>query len=535
MNRIVLFFVVILAGLWACKKNQPPSCRIVSPAENAVFELGDSISVSVESSDPDGSVIEVRILVNDIGLTTLDFPYNVVLLTDNLTPGNIAIKAVAVDNEGLQTANEIVIKLDPIEGIVSTLPADQVTHESATVGGNVTADGGAAITESGVYWGIESNPESTGTKFSISSGLGEFTGQLTELDLGTTYYYKAYAVNDAGESLGNEMFFRTDSLPIVASESAQEITHNSAWISGNIINDGGTDILEVGFFWGTTSGIDTNDSKLIKAGVSENFSVPLLGLEKATTYYFRAYARNAAGTGLGEEMMFSTLHLFDKSDLIVDYPFNGNANDASGNNLDGSVFGPVLSNDRHDDEDGAYLFDGQDDYIRLPDNAALNTDNSFSIETWIHKDCYTADSKYVDGAVFGQTDGSSGSDIPALYLSVYNNRTIRAAMRGTANPVHMLQPASTIMDETWHHIVMVRNAADNSIELFLDGISIGKNSETLSGNTASNDWVGIGGYYDDLDGLYHFFCGKIDLVRIWNKALTASDVGILHSDKYVIE
>jgi hypothetical protein len=49
----------------------------------------------------------------------------------------------------------------------------------------------------------------------------------------------------------------------------------------------------------------------------------------------------------------------------------GNANDESGNGHHGTVHGATLTTDRFGNQDSAYLFDGQDDYIALPDNLDL--------------------------------------------------------------------------------------------------------------------------------------------------------------------
>ncbi|MGK5093982.1 hypothetical protein WDW89_18465 [Deltaproteobacteria bacterium TL4] len=53
--------------------------------------------------------------------------------------------------------------------------------------------------------------------------------------------------------------------------------------------------------------------------------------------------------------------------LVAYYPFNGNANDESGNWNNGTVNGATLTTDRHGNANKAYSFDGADDYINIPD------------------------------------------------------------------------------------------------------------------------------------------------------------------------
>lgn len=65
------------------------------------------------------------------------------------------------------------------------------------------------------------------------------------------------------------------------------------------------------------------------------------------------------------------------------YPFNGNANDVSGNENHGTVYGPSLANDRFGNTDSAYYFDGRDDYISIPDSPGLDLPGDFTIAFWI--------------------------------------------------------------------------------------------------------------------------------------------------------
>ena len=92
---------------------------------------------------------------------------------------------------------------------VSTSYDSIFTSIGAIVGGKVTSDGGAIVTERGVYWGSAPNPEITGTKIQIGSGVGEFSTALTGLSPNTKYYQKAYAVNKSGTGYGSQKSFYT--------------------------------------------------------------------------------------------------------------------------------------------------------------------------------------------------------------------------------------------------------------------------------------------------------------------------------------
>ncbi len=93
---------------------------------------------------------------------------------------------------------------------LTTLVPTDIAHSSATVGGNITADGGAGITAMGVVWGTNPNPDLNDSFMASENNvLGIFNLTLTGLDMNTTYYVRAYATNSQGTEYGNEVSFKT--------------------------------------------------------------------------------------------------------------------------------------------------------------------------------------------------------------------------------------------------------------------------------------------------------------------------------------
>jgi len=82
---------------------------------------------------------------------------------------------------------------------VTTSDVTNITKTSAFVGGNVMDDGGATVTERGIYYSTSTSPETTGIKLQIGSGTGTYSTSLTGLTAGTTYYIKAFAINSEGK------------------------------------------------------------------------------------------------------------------------------------------------------------------------------------------------------------------------------------------------------------------------------------------------------------------------------------------------
>ena len=92
---------------------------------------------------------------------------------------------------------------------ITTNPITNITKLSATSGGTAVSDGGLTITAKGICWSTKSNPTITDSKTSNGNGIGNFTSQLTGLQIGTTYYVRAYATNAKGTNYGNEINFKT--------------------------------------------------------------------------------------------------------------------------------------------------------------------------------------------------------------------------------------------------------------------------------------------------------------------------------------
>lgn len=117
MKNLFLSLTVILSLLiistTSCKKdegNSMPSCKITTPLEGAIFMKGDIVQIIVNASDADGSIVEVRFYIDDIGLgSSSSFPYIYNWATANVIIGTHSIKAQSLDNEGGSSVDEISI------------------------------------------------------------------------------------------------------------------------------------------------------------------------------------------------------------------------------------------------------------------------------------------------------------------------------------------------------------------------------------------------------------------------------------------
>lgn len=118
-------------------------------------------------------------------------------------------RAYATGPEGTVYGEELNFTTLPILATVTTAAVTEIAGTTAVTGGNVTADGGAAVTGKGVVYGLAPNPTVTGNKTSDGTGTGVFVSNLSGLRGLTKYYVRAYATNSAGTAYGPELSFTT--------------------------------------------------------------------------------------------------------------------------------------------------------------------------------------------------------------------------------------------------------------------------------------------------------------------------------------
>lgn len=119
------------------------------------------------------------------------------------------------------------------EPTVVTKSVKEITESTAKVVGQVAADGGSEVTERGVCWNTEGIPTILDYRVKdIEVGLGTFTSNLSDLEVNTTYYVRAYATNEVGVSYGEEMSFTTEKTEISENPENPENpeTPNHEWI-----------------------------------------------------------------------------------------------------------------------------------------------------------------------------------------------------------------------------------------------------------------------------------------------------------------
>jgi hypothetical protein len=221
------------------------------------------------------------------------------------------VKAYAINSQGTAYGNQetfttaIALSL----ATITTTAASSITSTGVILGGNVTADGNAVITERGVVYATTQTPTTSNTKIPVGTGTGSFNTTVTGLTAATTYYVRAYAINSQGTAYGSQESFKTGiafNLPTVSTALATNITSSGAIFGGNVSADGNAAVSERGFIYSTTQTIATTDTKIGVGTGTGSFTINVTSLTAGTTYYVRAYAINSQGTAYGSQVAFQT-------------------------------------------------------------------------------------------------------------------------------------------------------------------------------------------------------------------------------------
>lgn len=202
---------------------------------------------------------------------------------------------------------------------VNSSNPDEISLHSAKLGGSISDDGGASITEKGVVWGYSANPiEENGTKISEGSGTDSYTINLADLPWNTEFHVRAYAVNSVGIAYGQNKTFSTLPLTITTSEIALLTeTEMTLYIDMHSpVSEEPAYSSASGFVYDTSPNPTTELLTKIEKSTYLGFPVELSGLDPGTTYYGRSYftdvhehPSNDTKIAYGEEVEFTTVEL----------------------------------------------------------------------------------------------------------------------------------------------------------------------------------------------------------------------------------
>lgn len=206
------------------------------------------------------------------------------------------------------------------------------------------------------------------------------------------------------------------------------------------------------------------------------------------------------------------------------WPFCGNANDDSGNGINGTVNGPVLTTDRHGSFNSAYFFDGINDYI-VVNNPGILGKRPRTLSFWAK----TSNSTDEIAAV-GWGPDQQGSARGSRFSAVFN--VFQAGVTIDAADCAITYSASAFSNNNWHHYVYQMDTAAllSQVRIYFDGNLLTNIAFPFNQSTSINTIDGTFTYFGKIDYVFdYFFDGSIDDIAIWNRALSLQEIQNLYN------
>jgi hypothetical protein len=213
--------------------------------------------------------------------------------------------------------------------------------------------------------------------------------------------------------------------------------------------------------------------------------------------------------------------------LVAYYPFNGNANDESGNGHDGTVHGAALTEDRFGNKESAYSFDGVNDKIVVPDDGSFNVGKELTISLWIRflKDPGCKTTSFVSKSAVYDIGPNTGYVFPYL-----NFRRCSAFGLLVHTGRWDFDRSFSFSDITapydWHFYASTYK--DGSRKVYIDGKLVADDEQKYIYNntiTANNNDLTIG----TQAGTNEWANAEMDDIRIYNRALSEFEIQELYS------
>ncbi|WP_157609329.1 FISUMP domain-containing protein [Psychroflexus torquis] len=231
-------------------------------------------------------------------------------LTDTPANGTYFWKVFAKNNDDVIISKSSIFSFEfndsPSVLTLTTNSITGITQNSATSGGNVTDDGGNAVTVKGICYSTTPNPTTADITSNDGTGTGVFTSNMTGLTANTTYYVKAYATNSEGTAYGNEISFTTLNSSSTTEPAYNPIPNDNSTnisLNGNLSftegNNTPTDATFKVYF-------DTNSNPNTVFNLDANVNtLNYSNLQEATPYYWKVQTISSSNDILAESPIWS--------------------------------------------------------------------------------------------------------------------------------------------------------------------------------------------------------------------------------------
>jgi len=244
------------------------------------------------------------------------------------------------------------------------------------------------------------------------------------------------------------------------------------------------------------------------------------------TYYYKVQAYYSTYYSAFSNYVQVNITDVPTEGLVAYYPFNGNANDESGNGNNGEINGPVFTLDRFNENESAIEFDGFNDNINLFSDDSIDymfspskMDYSFSISTWFYTYSLTPQFGYYPILHIGYSSPSW-----QFNLGIRDSLADTKVYFGSHGFNEQIYSTNSTSINQWYHVVAVYNGLNHVAYLYINGTLNTTMNITNGDSNCENQNVYIG--YGQAWGSY--FDGKIDDLRIYNRALIEEEIQVIY-------
>jgi gliding motility-associated-like protein len=206
--------------------------------------------------------------------------------------------------------------------------------------------------------------------------------------------------------------------------------------------------------------------------------------------------------------------------LVLCYLFNGDANDLSGNNNHGNLFGATLSTDRFGNTGGAYSFNGSSQYIEVPNSTSISSPAArLTTVFWVQVNGWSNQF----GVNYASILSKSNSATNCQYRVSLKDNGVSVINNGKYWDFN----GTGISLNTWYHIAVVFN--NNTSSYYVNGVYAGQSASpgTFSFNSGNSMYIGR-----DDPGTTDYFGGKVDELRVFARALSAAEIMQLYNRSF---
>jgi hypothetical protein len=220
------------------------------------------------------------------------------------------------------------------------------------------------------------------------------------------------------------------------------------------------------------------------------------------------------------------------SGLVGWWPFNGNANDESGNGNNGTVNGATLTADRNGNANAAYSFDGVNDLIRIGHQNQLNLIGDFSISIWCNiAQIPTSNNNHILVCKRDDNGNCCSPNVPYGFYITYQvtqapqNYKMPGCQFANSGNYSFSNSNNIISINTWQHLMYT--FSNDTLNIYQNSILMHTEYFPSSNRSANTSDLLFGSVNRNVGA--EWLNGLLDDIGIWNRALTQQEITNLYT------